>query len=585
MWDLRIFVTLGLWFCGSVEHAPAGEVPLAQALTSQIPLLKSSSDEVAAAEQPVVHSSPHLSLAQWLDLSWFYPAGFEKERITETSRAWIVLGNDVVYKFLKAGSEASSPRESFRRRWRASCEELLDNRPFAPDLYLGLRLLRWVDDEPQWISESPGFDLNPRSAPSRADDVAIVMRRIPESARLSHQLESRRGIPRRQIAEIGRTLAAFHSKIRERRRNPFDRDPDSILTALRARYVGSVASFVSEFGTFLDPFSQIAFHEVRGFISSFFSHHSERFLARGNAGFIIDGHGALRSERVVYLRDHGSRKPQFATRIARDSLERSDDVLADLALLSVDLEARGLPHVARELEGAFHAASPEGTADPRLYRFYKAACAMRCAEQLLRGAFQTRETSATDFLATAFRHATGLTTPFLLAIGGADAASLRTLARSVGEFISVATVSVENTLPELPSYSAPDDLILERLLEAASRKILSGSSVIIIWPFNRDEERALLARTAESLRVPHLLVQCMPDPASKHAPEPDEALQRRHVRVSLPWIPPYSAPQLPLLHLQTALPSPELAIRVIDQLRSGIARTEPRERGSRGFPQ
>lgn len=505
-------------------------------------------------------STPHLSLAQWLELSWFYPAGFEKERITETARAWVVLGNDVVYKFLKAGSEAPTPREAFRKRWRASCEELLDNRPFAPDLYLGLRLLRWVDDEPQWISESPGFDLNPLAAPTRADDVAIVMRRIPDADRLSHQLERRDGIPKRQISDIGRTLAAFHLRMRERHRTAFQRDPDAVLSGLRNRYIGSLAAFVSEFGTFLDPFSQIAFHEVRSYLSSFYAHYSDRFLARGHAGFILDGHGALRADRIVYF---GSHRPQFATRLARGAAERSDDLLADLALLTVDLEARGQDHIAREVEISYFNASDAAVWDPELYRFYQTACAMRCAEQLLRGAFETRETSATNFLATAFRHATGITTPFLLALGGTNTATQEALARSVCEFIPLATVAPD---PEQIYASAPDDFVLERLLESASRKIRAGTSAAIVWPFNRDEERAYFDRAARILGVPHLMVQCSGAP---HL----EATSRRHIASPTPWAPPVSAAQLPLLYLPIEAALPELAFQVLDRIRSGFTRT------------
>lgn len=516
-----------------------------------------SSLDAAAAEtgQATALSTPHLSLAQWLELSWFYPAGFEKERITETARAWVVLGNDVVYKFLKAGSDAATPREAFRKRWRASCEELLDNRPFAPDLYLGLRLLRWVDDEPQWISESPGFDLNPLAAPARADDVAIVMRRIPDSDRLSHQLERREGISRRQISEIGHTLAEFHTRARALpHQNPFQRDPDAVLSGLHSRYLESLAAFVSEFGTFLDPFSQIAFHEVRAYLSSFYAHHSDRFIARGRAGFIVDGHGALRAERIVYF---GSRKPQFATRLARSTTDRSDDLLADLALLTVDLEARGQLHIAQEIETAYFKASKEAH-DPQLYRFYKAACAMRCVEQLLRGAFESRETSATNFLATAFRHATGLTTPFLIAVGGSNTSTQQAIARSVGQLISLATLAPD-------TLNAPDDLLLERLLESASRKLRSGIPVAIVWPFNRDEERALFARTAKSLGVPHLMIQCL---GGRHS----ETDSRRHTLSPTPWIPPFSSPQLPLLHLPVGAPLPELAWQIVDRLRSGFAR-------------
>ena len=85
-----------------------------------------------------------LSLADWLDVAWFYPEDFRKERIVETSQSLLVFGESIVYKFLK--SNTPNRTLSFGQRWAIACEEVLDNRELAPDLYLGLRLLRWIED-------------------------------------------------------------------------------------------------------------------------------------------------------------------------------------------------------------------------------------------------------------------------------------------------------------------------------------------------------------------------------------------------------------------------------------------------------
>lgn len=85
---------------------------------------------VLVTEQP-------LSLPQWLEVSWFYPEGFKREQVIETARSWVVLGNGIVYKFLKLDQTSEEdPRKLFTRKWQAACEEIVDNQKWGPESLL-----------------------------------------------------------------------------------------------------------------------------------------------------------------------------------------------------------------------------------------------------------------------------------------------------------------------------------------------------------------------------------------------------------------------------------------------------------------
>ena len=49
-----------------------------------------------AAAVGLVRTEGNVPFSDWLELSWFYPEGFRKERIIETERSWVVLGEQIV---------------------------------------------------------------------------------------------------------------------------------------------------------------------------------------------------------------------------------------------------------------------------------------------------------------------------------------------------------------------------------------------------------------------------------------------------------------------------------------------------------
>lgn len=106
--------------------------------------------------------------------------GFVPEKIVETRQSTVVVGKEFVYKFLRINTPFLNQTSYFRIAWQRACEEILNHRILAPSLYQGLRLLRWINGKPEWISEKISFNLNPLNPPKEADDLAIIMKRVED---------------------------------------------------------------------------------------------------------------------------------------------------------------------------------------------------------------------------------------------------------------------------------------------------------------------------------------------------------------------------------------------------------------------
>jgi aminoglycoside phosphotransferase family enzyme len=468
------------------------------------------------ASNRVLLRGESLALAEWLEVSWFYPEGFRKERIVETSRAWIVLGNTIVYKFLKvfsssASSSVSSPPTSspfsgnpFPLRWQMACEEVIDNRALAPDLYLGLRLLRWIDDEPQWISEKPDTELDPRRPPAGADDVAIIMRRLPEEQLLEKRLESADETSQPLLRKIAARLHSFHAV--HSAATPVV-DASAAIRSLQEQYLDSLTRFLLTDGPYLDPFTQLAFQEVRNCLAAFFTKESDALAERISHGFFADGHGSLRADRICLSETERGKALSIFGRLPRDDRQRCCDPLRDLAALAADIEVRGKPAQAATLEN--HYCKCQGSPLPaEMYRFYKLAEASLRARLLFRGSVEDRSALGPAYLSLAFKLALGIENPFFIVIADTNSEEEYKLSKSIGELTGSETLSFESLAPELLSSEMPEEMLLEQLLRKGRQALESRQSVVMHWPLNREEERIRICRFASEQGVRFLAVHC-----------------------------------------------------------------------------
>jgi len=521
----------------------------------------------SSIENELVLNSSTVSLPQWLEVSWFYPRGFSKERIIETPKSWIVLGREIAYKFLKVPETVPplEPKEVFRERWRLAAEEVLDNTQLAPHLYLGLRLLRWIDDEPEWMSEKPNAELDPARPPAGADDVAIVMLRIPEERMLDRALRAG-NVGERRVQAAASRLRAFHRNPRAKASSPL-RDPGLFVASIVQRYIRPLQDFKVHYGSFLDPYSRIACDEIHAGLCRFIETNRSMIANRVKERAVIDCHGSLRADRMAILDRNDL---AIYGRLARNDPRRISDYLTDVAAVAADLEARGAYAAARKFEEKYFGDSR--AAQTPLYLFYKTAEAVRRAQVLFRGQVDDVRVQAPSYLSLALRLTLGLNKPFLAVLGGTDESAALRLGRGIGELTASSLLTVDS-VPQSSAVQAPgaeiNPIQLDRLLQITVHRAAVGRSSVLVWPLNREEERLRIQRAAQENNIHLLFVSLDPGKSGRTAQASERDFAGRRLR-SVAGDFAQTTAELRTRHLlvEPCLAPADLALYVLRELRA-----------------
>ena len=512
-------------------------------------------------ENRLVLNSSTVSLPQWLDVSWFYPRGFLKERIIETPKSWIVLGREIAYKFLKVPETVPplEPEEVFRERWRLAAEEVLDNAQLAPNLYLGLRMLRWIDDEPEWMSEKPNSELDPSRPPANADDVAIVMLRIPEEQMLDRALRAGT-VGERRIQSAATRLRAFHRTPRSKGTSQPLRDSALFVSSIVQRYIRPLEEFKFQYGSFLDPYSKLACDEIHAGLVRFVETNGHLIANRVKERAVIDCHGSLRADRMAILDRNDL---AIYGRLSRNDPRRVSDYLTDVAAVAADLEARSSFSAARKFEEKYF--GDARAAQTPLYLFYKTAEAVRRAQVLFRGQVDDLRVQAPSYLSLAFRLTLGLDRPFLIVLGGTDESAALRIGRGVGELTASSMMTIDS-VTQSGAAAETDPIQLERLLRLAENRAAVGRSTVLVWPLNREEERLRIQRAAaeNNMRLQFVSV----DWGKSHGQKESNFAGRRLRSVAADFMQTIEELKTPHLLLEPSLPQADLALYVLQELRA-----------------
>ncbi len=451
-----------------------------------------------------------LDLADWLELSWFYPQGFEKQEIRETRTAYIVLGESIVYKFLKPELQHSQAvhDSAFSQIWRRACLEIQRNRELAPDLFLGIRVLRIIDGEPHWITELRSKNLDPSNPPMEADQVAIVMRRIPSNSTLAHLVACDEEIAYSHLEQIVKRLVRFHKrKQRDGMRTFYERERE-VLKVTEDSATQGLEQFSRLYSSLFDPFSRAALPQARGFLNRTRAKCFEQFYERAQKGYVVSCHGALRAEHigVCALADEGREVSLFG-RSGKDE-EVLEDVLFDLASLSADLEVRGFVELAREIEQQYFSAFPE-VYDPLLFRYYLCAASVSRARELFEAGTSEYFSLATKFLSFSLRCALNLNQPFLIGVGGSFPDTRLDISQNLVDLLDGVRLSEDVQTTSVSGSSEVDaDLNFNRVMREADSALALGRVVVLDLPLQRAEQRIACARLAQKYGLRHLLLKC-----------------------------------------------------------------------------
>ncbi|WP_433490091.1 AAA family ATPase [Nocardia grenadensis] len=263
--------------------------------------------------------------------------------LRETHTGVVVLFGDRAYKVKKPITTDFLDFATPQDRERACRRELELNRRLAPDVYLGLA----------YLTDPIGG----------ADEPVLVMRRMPESRRLSTLLADP-GRPVHDLRALVATLVDFHEGAR---RGP-DIDRAGTGAALRDRWRSVLDPLHEQSPAVIDPARLAAIEEraldyVRG--------RDRLFAQRIAGGWLVDGHGDLLAEDIFDLPD-GFR---ILDCLDFDDELRHIDRLDDIAFLAMDLEFLGHPgDAARLLTDYRHLGGDRAPSSlDHHYRAYRAA--------------------------------------------------------------------------------------------------------------------------------------------------------------------------------------------------------------------
>lgn len=455
------------------------------------------------------------------------PSGEPWAAVRETHSGTVVLLGDRAYKIKKPVALGFLDFTERATR-RAVCEREVElNRRLAPDVYLGLGAL-----------VHPGGDEEPM----------VVMRRMPETARLSGLLA--RGVDvTDDITRIARTLASFHSSAA---RGPLI-DAQGSRDALRGRWDASFDQTRPYTGTML-PDTLHA--EIETLVHDFLSGRDELFADRVRRGAIVDGHGDLTLDDTFCLPDG----PRLLDCLEFDDTLRHLDRLDDVAFLAMGLEDAGEPSLAQHLVETW-AELIGDPAPPALvhhfiaYRaFVRAKVACFSGAQLDRPAHE-RVTSYAEMAREHLRR--GAVT--LVLVGGPPGVGKTTLAQHVAERLGMVVISSDRLRKEVagmdPEAHATAEFgaglystawtrrTYDTMIHRAELLLRRGESVVLDASWTDESERVLAAALADRVRARLVQVRCDLDAevaaerirGRAGISDADEAIAERIRSVAAPW--------------------------------------------------
>jgi len=431
--------------------------------------------------------------------------------VAETHSAVVYFAGDRAYKLKKPVNLGFLDFTTARARAVACARETELNRRYAPDVYLGVAEVR-----------DPGGSVC---------DHLVVMRRMPESRRLSELVRSggRAAEPLRQVARI---VATQHASAPRSARI----DEQGSRDALLGRWDDNLEQAMSVGGRALDPET---IGDVGRLARQFLVGREPLFEARIRDGRIVDGHGDLLADDI-YCLDDG---PRILDCLDFDDRLRWLDGLDDAAFLAMDLERLGAGDLARRFAGwyAEYSGDPAPASLRHHYVAYRAFVRAKVA-CLRPGQEDSGADDEARLLAeVALRHLrAGVVT--LVLIGGLPGTGKSALAAAAADRLGFTVLDSDRIRKELagldPGHSAAapygagiytpawTERCYHELRRRTALLLASGESVIADASWLSAGQRAAAAALAGDLSAQLVQLRCI-------APED---LARRRMRTRAPGL-------------------------------------------------
>lgn len=425
--------------------------------------------------------------------------------VAETHISWVFFAGSRAYKLLKPVTTPFLDFSSPESRERACRREVELNRRLAPDVYLGVSPLLEGD---------------------RVADHLIVMRRLPESRRLSRLAGTAEFLDR--VRDVARAVAVFHARL------PPDPDAarlstrDAVRSLWTEQNLDQMTGLTRADGQAVHDPAMLA--ETRRRAVQYLEGREALFEQRIADGHAVDGHGDLLADDIFCLEDG----PRILDCLAFDDDLRRGDVLADLAFLAMDLEH--LPD-GRAAAGVLVEAYDEFTDEhhPRslleLWIAYRALvrAKVRGLRSIQGDDADCRHAAgeATRFLDQCLDHLRAATVRLVL-VGGAPGTGKSTVAEGLAEALGATVLGSDEVRKDLLGIPHDDhtgadldtgpyspevtDRTYRELVRRAGELLRMGESVVLDASWTRSAHRDLARTVARDSAAELVELRCVLDP-------------------------------------------------------------------------
>ncbi|MFZ3072669.1 MAG: phosphotransferase, partial [Thermodesulfobacteriota bacterium] len=357
-----------------------------------------------------------------------YPKGCGKVTLLQTHISYILLTGKYAYKIKKPVDFGFLDFTALEKRLYFCKEEVRLNRRLAPDIYIGVVPV---------VRVRRGYRVEGKG---RIVEYAVKMKRIPDEVILERMIKEET-ITTEIIKRIADRIASFHKHaLTNKGISGFGKI--EIIKQNGEENFSQVSPFI---GTTI---SNKRLNKIRAFAEGFLRKNAPLFKKRVEAGFIRDCHGDIHSEHIgiedgIFIFDCIEFNRRF----------RYCDVVSDAAFLSMDLEFRGRPDLAKIFEKEYFSTTGDSEGK-RLLDFYK------CYRAFVRGKVEgfklneSEESSADKknallnallYFDLSYKYATGGYKPALLLVCGLIGTGKSTVARLIASRTGMAIISSDET--------------------------------------------------------------------------------------------------------------------------------------------
>ena len=439
------------------------------------------------------------------------------ERI-QTHISWVFLLEHDVYKLKRPVDLGFLDFRTLEKRKLACEAEVELNRRLAPSVYRGVVPIGRTADGRAHVN-----------GPGEVVDWAVHMRRLPDAERADTLLEAGK-LSHAELDAIASRLADFHLQADRGARIAGFGSSEHIAQNVHENFA-QTRNTVERF------LSKREAGELENWQRNYVQDHAQLFRKRVEQLHVRDGHGDLRLEHV-YLEAGGI---SILDCIEFNDRFRYADVCADVAFLSMDLEASGRVDLAEIFLARYARYSNDfdlyGLVD--FYESYRAFVRAKVAS--FTAADETVDHPTRE---RAWQHArryallalsakrSPVMAPVVVAVGGTIASGKSTLADRLGVELAAPVVDTDrirkhmagrlplDTLAAPPFKGVYSTAASEKVYEELGRRarvvLGSGRPVIVEASFRTVAQRVKLRALAQELKVPFYFVECRaPDDVCK----------------------------------------------------------------------